>query len=134
MVYIYIMASKAEETKKFIVEKAAPIFNKKGFAATSMNDILDVTGLSKGCVYGNFENKDEIHVVTGFIASTVNGETTTLGRNGSNYTASLLANYLDAEEFQNFTHVDGIYTANPELVSDAKKIEKLSSMQERLPY
>jgi len=73
-----------------------------------------------------FENYDGISVVTGFIASTLQGETTTLGRNGSNYTASLLANYLDAEEFQNFTHVDGIYTANPDLVSDAKKIERLS--------
>jgi aspartokinase/homoserine dehydrogenase 1 len=74
----------------------------------------------------SFENNDAISIVTGFIASTIEGETTTLGRNGSNYTASLLANYLDAEEFQNFTHVDGIYTANPDLVSDAKKIERLS--------
>lgn len=82
--------------------------------------------ISKKNVLKFFDNEDEIHVVTGFIASTVTGETTTLGRNGSNYTASLLANYLDAEEFQNFTHVDGIYTANPELVADAKKIEKLS--------
>jgi aspartokinase/homoserine dehydrogenase 1 len=73
-----------------------------------------------------FEDYDGISIVTGFIASTLQGETTTLGRNGSNYTASLLANYLDAEEFQNFTHVDGIYTANPDLVSDAKKIERLS--------
>jgi aspartokinase len=46
-----------------------------------------------------------------------------LCRNGSNYTASLVANYINAEELQNFTHVDGIYTANPELVLDAKKIE-----------
>jgi hypothetical protein len=45
-----------------------------------------------------------------------------LGRNGSNYTASLVANYINAEELQNFTHVDGIYTANPELVLDAKRL------------
>jgi len=56
----------------------------------------------------------------------IRNETTTLGRNGSNYTASLLANYLDAEELQNYTHVNGIYTANPDLVPDAKKIEELS--------
>ncbi|NER12529.1 bifunctional aspartate kinase/homoserine dehydrogenase I [Leptobacterium flavescens] len=67
-----------------------------------------------------------IAVVTGFIASDQEGETTTLGRNGSNYTASLLANYLDAEEFQNYTHVNGIYTANPEWVHNAKKITHLS--------
>ena len=70
--------------------------------------------------------KDTVYVMTGFIASNSEGETTTLGRNGSNYTASLLANYLDAEELQNYTHVDGIYTANPELVANAKKIENLS--------
>lgn len=73
-----------------------------------------------------FQDYDGISIVTGFIASTLQGETTTLGRNGSNYTASLLANHLNAEEFQNFTHVDGIFTANPDLVSDAKKIQHLS--------
>jgi len=72
------------------------------------------------------ENTDKINVVTGFISSNKKGETTTLGRNGSNYTAALLANYLDAEELQNYTHVSGIFTANPDLVADAKKIEKLS--------
>ena len=65
-------------------------------------------------------------IITGFIASNLNGETTTLGRNGSNYTASLLANFLNADEFQNYTHVNGIYTANPDLVENSKKIEKLS--------
>ena len=65
-------------------------------------------------------------VVTGFIASTEKGDTTTLGRNGSNYSAALLANYLNASELQNYTHVDGIFTANPELVPEAKIIRHLS--------
>jgi aspartokinase len=68
------------------------------------------------------ENKESILVITGFIGSNDKHETTTLGRNGSNYTASLVANYINAEELQNFTHVDGIYTANPELVLDAKRL------------
>lgn len=72
------------------------------------------------------ENAAFVNIVTGFIASNINGITTTLGRNGSNYTASLLANYLNAEELQNYTHVDGIYTANPDLVADAKKIDRLT--------
>jgi aspartate kinase len=72
------------------------------------------------------KHQDKISIVTGFIGANHKKETTTLGRNGSNYTASLLANYLDAEELQNYTHVNGIYTANPDLVSDAKKIEQLS--------
>ncbi len=52
--------SKSENTRQFIVEKTAPVFNTKGYAGTSMNDIMSATGLSKGCIYGNFGNKDEV--------------------------------------------------------------------------
>lgn len=69
---------------------------------------------------------NHVAVVTGFIASTEKGDTTTLGRNGSNYSAALLANYLNASELQNYTHVDGIFNANPELVPEAKIIRHLS--------
>jgi TetR/AcrR family transcriptional repressor of nem operon len=54
------MLSKSERTKIFIIEKSAPIFNKKGYAATTMTDILKATGLAKGGIYGNFTSKDEI--------------------------------------------------------------------------
>lgn len=67
-----------------------------------------------------------VAVVTGFIGATEEGATTTLGRNGSNYSAALLANFLDAEELQNYTHVDGIFTANPDYVPEAKRISNLS--------
>src|SRR5690606_28685977 len=70
-------------------------------------------------------NPDEIAIVTGFIGTTEKEETTTLGRNGSNYSAALLANFLQADELQNYTHVDGIYTTNPDWVKDAHKIEEL---------
>lgn len=50
--------TKGEETRQFIIEKAAPIFNKKGIAATSMSDIMEATKLSKGSMYVHFENKD----------------------------------------------------------------------------
>ena len=76
--------------------------------------------------YFKESNKDTVNIISGFIASNSENETTTLGRNGSNYTAALLANYLDAEELQNYTHVSGIYTANPDLVEDAQKIRELS--------
>lgn len=83
--------------------------------------------ISKKNVIDYFKtHTDKVNIITGFIGSNSNNDTTTLGRNGSNYTASLIANYLDAEELQNYTHVDGIYTANPELVADAKKIDFLS--------
>lgn len=54
------MESKAARTRQFIIECAAPIFNKKGYAGTSLQDLLQATGLSKGALYGNFANKDEI--------------------------------------------------------------------------
>lgn len=56
------MLSKSDRTKQFIVEKSAPIFNTKGYAATSMTDILKATGLTKGGIYGNFNSKDDIAV------------------------------------------------------------------------
>ena len=75
--------------------------------------------------FSHLEGKT-VGVVTGFIGSNSKNETTTLGRNGSNYTASLLASYLEADELLNYTHVDGIYTADPNLVNDAVKIDELS--------
>lgn len=51
---------KAERTRQFIVEKTAPIFNKKGFEATSLSDLTRATGLTKGAIYGNFSDKEEI--------------------------------------------------------------------------
>jgi len=52
--------SKAERTRQFIIEQTAPLFNKKGYAGTSLSDIAEATGLTKGSIYGNFDNKDEV--------------------------------------------------------------------------
>jgi len=52
--------SKADRTKQFIIEKTACIFNTKGYAGTSINDLIEATGLTKGSIYGNFENKDQV--------------------------------------------------------------------------
>jgi len=51
---------KAERTKEFIIQKTAPLFNKKGYAGTSLTDMTDATGLTKGSIYGNFEDKDAV--------------------------------------------------------------------------
>jgi TetR/AcrR family transcriptional regulator, transcriptional repressor for nem operon len=51
---------KSERTRQFIIEKTAPIFNTKGYAGTSISDITGATGLTKGSIYGNFANKDEV--------------------------------------------------------------------------
>jgi AcrR family transcriptional regulator len=52
--------SKAEQTRQFIIEKTASIFNKKGYMGTALSDITEATGLTKGSIYGNFKNKDEV--------------------------------------------------------------------------
>lgn len=56
------MKTKAELTSAYILEIAAPIFNKNGYAATSMRDITDATSLTKGAIYGNFKNKEELAI------------------------------------------------------------------------
>ncbi len=66
--------SKAEKTKQFIIEKTATLFNTKGYMATSLSDITEATGLTKGSIYGNFRNKDEIALEVYKYNSSVLGE------------------------------------------------------------
>jgi len=54
------MTTKAERTTAFIIETVAPIFNKFGYIGTSMSDLTEATGLTKGALYGNFENKEAL--------------------------------------------------------------------------
>jgi len=65
-------------------------------------------------------------VVTGFIASTVKGNQTTLGRNGSDFSGSIFGALLDAAEIIIWTDVDGVLSADPRLVPDAQVIDQLS--------
>jgi aspartokinase/homoserine dehydrogenase 1 len=73
-----------------------------------------------------FKGKEGIIVVPGFIASTIDGEASTLGRGGSDYTAALLGNYLDAEKIDIWTDVNGMLTAAPDVVSSAYTIKAMS--------
>jgi len=61
-IFATIMKTKAELTSEYILEIAAPIFNKNGYAATSMRDITEATALTKGAIYGNFKNKEELAI------------------------------------------------------------------------
>ena len=72
------------------------------------------------------ENTSQIIIAPGFVASTINGENSTLGRGGSDYTASIFAKALNASELQIWTDVSGMFTANPKLVKQAKPIEHIS--------
>lgn len=53
---------RSERTRQLIIETAAPIFNKKGYAGTSMADLTAATGLTKGSIYGNFKDKNDVAV------------------------------------------------------------------------
>lgn len=52
--------TKGQETKQEIVRRAAPIFNQKGYAGTSLSDLMDATGLQKGGIYRHFSGKEEL--------------------------------------------------------------------------
>ena len=54
------MPTKAERTTAFIIETVAPLFVKHGYIGTSMSDLTEATGLTKGAIYGNFENKESL--------------------------------------------------------------------------
>lgn len=70
--------------------------------------------------------RNETPVVTGFIAATVDGSITTLGRGGSDYTASLLGAALNTDEIWIWTDVDGLMTADPRIVMDARVLPVVS--------
>jgi TetR/AcrR family transcriptional regulator, transcriptional repressor for nem operon len=53
---------RSEKTRQFIIESTADVFNKKGYAGTSLTDLTEATKLTKGSIYGNFENKEEVAV------------------------------------------------------------------------
>ncbi len=69
---------------------------------------------------------NEVVITQGFIASDYEGKTTTLGRGGSDYSAAILASYLNAKEIQIWTDVNGILTTDPKIVPDAKTIKEMS--------
>jgi aspartate kinase len=71
-------------------------------------------------------NEGIVPVVTGFIGATQAGIITTLGRGGSDYTAAILGDCLDAHEVWTWTDVDGVMTADPRIVPDARVIPELS--------
>src|SRR5213596_3739598 len=69
---------------------------------------------------------DYIVIVAGFQGQTPEGETTTLGRGGSDLTAIALAGALNADACQIFTDVDGVFTCDPRIVLDAQKLKEIS--------
>ena len=73
--------------------------------------------------------KKPMQVATGFIASTPDGHTTTIGRDGSDLSAAIFASVLGAKKLEVWTDVDGILTADPKLVKNAFSIEEISHIE-----
>ena len=74
----------------------------------------------------NIKKLNAVPVITGFIGKTENGEVTTLGRGGSDYSAAIIGSAINADEIQIWTDVDGILTTDPRIVNNAKTIGKIS--------
>lgn len=77
-------------------------------------------------IQSTLKSSDGIIIIPGYMGSTNNGETTTLGRGGSDYTAAILASALQASSLEIWTNVDGFLTADPRKVSKAFAIKSLS--------
>ncbi|TDE28268.1 bifunctional aspartate kinase/homoserine dehydrogenase I [Flavobacterium ranwuense] len=71
-------------------------------------------------------NENQVVVMPGFIAASLDGINTTLGRGGSDYTAAILAGALNATDLEIWTDVNGMYTANPKIVKQAQPIAFIS--------
>ena len=110
----FIEDSQLIDARNFIKTDSNFGFANVDFVKTYSNITKSLTGIKK------------LFIVPGFIGSNQRGETTTLGRGGSDYSASIFAAALDAEVLEIWTDVDGFMTADPKKVEKAYAIESLT--------
>jgi AcrR family transcriptional regulator len=101
------MLTKAERTKQFILEKAAPIFNQKGISGTNIDDVLDAVKLTKGCLYGHFENKEDLYMQVVDFMLTTNGERLLKAINKEKMAKAKVFAYLDFYKDPLETYIKG---------------------------
>jgi aspartokinase/homoserine dehydrogenase 1 len=109
--------------------EAEPVDAREIIITSEDSDFLrvDFDETRKRCVrLAEMVRRGTIPVVTGFICSTPAGITTTLGRGGSDYSASILGSCLKADEIQIWTDVNGVMTADPRIVPAARVLERVS--------
>lgn len=80
----------------------------------------------EGRMLAHLETVAGVPVMTGFLGADPDGNITTLGRNGSDYSAALIGVAVDADEIQIWKDVDGVHTADPRMVPDARPIRRMS--------
>lgn len=119
----FVELLKASGLKSTFVDARSIIHTRKIY--DNFEVCMDESRTATQDLFANY-SKDQVPVITGFIASSEKGRTVTLGRNGSNYTATLIASYIHAKEVQNWTDVKGVYSSNPNVVSNAVRIKNMN--------
>ena len=105
-----------------------PVMRTGGQCSRAVPDQAGLPGRAQA-VFGPLLDEGRVPVTQGFIGSTVDGRTTTLGRGGSDYTATLLGAALEAERVEIWTDVDGIMTADPRIVPEARVLRTTSHLE-----
>ena len=109
-------------------DKSVSLINPEKFLVTDAQSVEPVADLEK-CKKNfkkEFSKLKSLALMPGFFGIKPNGETTTLGRNGSDYSAAILSVCLEADACEIWTDVDGVYNADPRVVKDAQLIDKMS--------
>ena len=114
-----------------ITKKSIPLSGQQAGIVTDSNfgesrPLMDTTRIRLSKTIQDLFNKKTIPVVGGFAGADQHGNTTTFGRGGSDYTATIIASCIDADEIWLMSDVDGLMTADPKLVKDAKLLKEVS--------
>ena len=112
-------------------KKSVPLSGKQAGIVTDSNfgesrPLMDTTKIRLSKTIQDLLDKNTIPVVGGFSGADQHGNTTTFGRGGSDYTATIIASCIDADEIWLMSDVDGLMTADPKLVNDAKLLKEVS--------
>ncbi len=112
---------KKDESDAMYVDAREVIITDENFGSANLNLELSLNKIRE-----RFSGVNRIVVIPGFIASAATGQATTLGREGSDYTAAIIATAVNALSLDKWTNVDGIMTADPSIVKNALPIKSLS--------
>ena len=111
--------------------KSVPLSGKEAGIVTDSNfgdsrPLMDTTRIRLSKTIGDYLDKKTIPVIAGFAGADQHGKTTTFGRGGSDYTATIIASCIDADEIWLMSDVEGMMTTDPKLVKNAKLIKEVS--------
>jgi aspartate kinase len=109
---------------EFLTGKEAGIMTDSNFGAAK--PLMDTTKLRVRRLIEPLLQQNSVPIVTGFIGADQNGNVTTLGRGGSDYTATIIAASINADETWLWTDVDGLMTADPRIAADAEVLSEVS--------